>query len=93
MNHENKVLERFHYRGLGGRPAVCRLELIKHLQAQQEMAQVRRWLKPRLGHLRHHPPRALEIPERYLAEPPVDSGPVISVVTPTLMPELSGDDL
>jgi FkbM family methyltransferase len=64
--------------------ARSRLELIKHLQAQQEMAQVRRWLKPRLGHLRHHPPRALEIPERYLAEPPVDSGPVISVVTPTL---------
>jgi glycosyltransferase involved in cell wall biosynthesis len=44
---------------------------------------LRRWLN-RLGGLRHHPPRPLEVPARYLAEPPVDSGPVISVVTPTL---------
>jgi FkbM family methyltransferase len=61
-----------------------RLDLIKELQAQREMPRLQRWLKPRLGHLRHHPPRALEIPPLYLAEPPVDAGPMISVVTPTL---------
>jgi FkbM family methyltransferase len=65
-----------------------RLDLVTELQVQLAELEVhsrrRRWLKPRLGHLRHHPPRALQIPARYAAEPPVDPGPVISVVTPTL---------
>ena len=70
------------------------LASIEALQAQQaRQAQLelssgrRRWLRPRLGHLRHYLPRPLEIPARYLAEPPVASGPVVSVVTPTLNSE------
>lgn len=70
------------------------LAAIEALQAQQaRRAQLelssgrRRWLRPRLGHLRHYLPRPLEIPARYLAEPPVASGPVVSVVTPTLNSE------
>jgi FkbM family methyltransferase len=59
-----------------------RLEIITEQQAHRQ-----RWLKPRLGSLWHHPPRPLEIPEWYSNEPPVDSGPVISIVTPTLNSE------
>jgi FkbM family methyltransferase len=65
-----------------------RLDVIDDLRLQlatlETSSSFHRWLKPRLGHLRHHPPRPLEIPARYAAEPPVDSGPTISVVTPTL---------
>jgi glycosyltransferase involved in cell wall biosynthesis len=44
----------------------------------------RRWLDPRLGHLRHHLPRPLAIPDPYRAEPAVAGAPGISIVTATL---------
>src|SRR5262249_26504390 len=50
-------------------------------------ARLRRLLRPRLGSLEHYPPRPLAIPARYAREAPVTSGPVISIVTPTLNSE------
>jgi glycosyltransferase involved in cell wall biosynthesis len=65
-----------------------RRQVIAELKAQQQLPRgMARWLKPRLGHLRHHPPRPMEIPARYRAEPPVTDGPVMSIVTPTLNSE------
>ena len=47
----------------------------------------RRVMQPRLGSLEHYPPRPLEIPAHYAQEPLVESGPAISIVTPTLNSE------
>ena len=62
------------------RLAQYRLDVIDGLTAH-------RWLTPRLGHLRHHPPRPLVVPARYRAEPAVVGGPAISIVTATLNSE------
>ncbi len=73
-----------------------RLEVIKALQSELKAVKALRterdlshgrFTRPRLGYLRHHPPRPLEIPERYRAEPLVPSAPVIAIVTPTLNSE------
>ncbi len=60
-----------------------RLDVIKALQ-DDRLLSLSRFLRPRLGNLRHHPPRALEIPDSYRSEPPVAPEPVISIVTPTM---------
>ena len=39
---------------------------------------------PRLGHLRHYPPRQLEIPDWYRAELALPTAPRLSIVTPAL---------
>lgn len=70
------------------RHAQRRLEIIAELRSEAERRQftsrLGRWLRPRLGYLRHHPPRSLEIPGWYRAQPPVSGAPLISIVTATL---------
>jgi FkbM family methyltransferase len=71
-----------------GTQARRRLEVIQELRANRELhSRPHRWLRPRLGYLRHYPPRPMEIPAHYLAEPPVEAGPQISIVTPTFNAE------
>jgi glycosyltransferase involved in cell wall biosynthesis len=41
------------------------------------------WTKPRIGRLRHHPPRPLRVPARYLRARPPEQAPTISIVTPS----------
>ncbi len=47
-------------------------------------AQYARFLRPRVGTLRHHAPRPVEVPAAYYRQPAVSLWPRISVVTPTL---------
>src|SRR5262245_40824372 len=62
-----------------------RRAIIAEFMEQQQLPHgMARWLKPRLGYLRHHSPRLMEVPVRYRSEPPVTAGPRISIVTPTL---------
>jgi glycosyltransferase involved in cell wall biosynthesis len=57
-------------------------ELLRRL-LQAPVRGLRR-LGPRLGFLRHHAPRAIEIPDRYRVAPATSSPPRISIVTATL---------
>jgi FkbM family methyltransferase len=70
------------------RQAQRRTEIIAELRLYRDQSllptRLGRWLRPRLGYLRHHPPRPLEIPDRYRTEPPVAGAPPISIVTATL---------
>lgn len=47
------------------------------------MARGPSWMKPRIGVLRHHAPRPLTVPARYLRTAPPDPPPSISIVTPS----------
>jgi hypothetical protein len=42
------------------------------------------WPWPRIGHLRHHKPRALRVPASYFKATPPSPAPTISIVTPSL---------
>jgi glycosyltransferase involved in cell wall biosynthesis len=42
------------------------------------------WPWPRIGHLRHHKPRALRVPKSYFKATPPSPAPTISIVTPSL---------
>jgi glycosyltransferase involved in cell wall biosynthesis len=53
-------------------------------RARYELVRLRMLARPRLGRLRHYPPKALEIPANYLAAAPPHPAPTISVVTPCL---------
>ena len=62
-----------------------RLEVIEGLRSQVQLpTRTGRWLRPRLGHLRHHEPRPLQIPIGYWEEPPAPGASTVSVVTATL---------
>jgi glycosyltransferase involved in cell wall biosynthesis len=42
-----------------------------------------RWLGPRIGTLRQHPPRPLLVPASYFRSPPPQPAPTIAIVTPS----------
>jgi FkbM family methyltransferase len=46
-------------------------------------ARARSWAKPRIGNLRHYPPKPLRVPSRYPRTAPPDPAPTISIVTPS----------
>ncbi len=62
------------------------LDTARHLRRQADLLPTRlgRWLSPRLGHLRHYPPRPLDIQGPYRTQAPVAGGPRVSIVTATL---------
>jgi FkbM family methyltransferase len=62
------------------------LDTARYLRRQADLLPTRldRWLKPRLGHLRHYPPRPLTIHSRYRTQAPVAGGPRVSIVTAAL---------
>ncbi len=50
---------------------------------RQKVARVRGLSKPRIGRLRHYPPKRLEVPASYLTTPLPERAPTISIVTPS----------
>jgi FkbM family methyltransferase len=61
-----------------------RLRIIAELRTRRIGPRRRRWLYPRIGTLRHHPPRPLAIPAWYGRPAALAAPPVISVVTAVL---------
>jgi FkbM family methyltransferase len=79
--------------------AHARLDVIQRLEQERPLpvesqpprsrwerarARLRFWTRPRLGTLRHHDPRPLNVPARYAALQPPHPAPTISLVTPSL---------
>ena len=61
-------------------------ELLLDLQRRERRSartRLRHWTAPRLGVLRHHPPRPLTVPTHYLRTQPPRPAPTISIVTPS----------
>jgi hypothetical protein len=59
------------------------LETVRQRERRDPVKRLRQLTDPRIGRLRHHPPRPLSVPTSYFTTDPPHPAPTISIVTPS----------
>lgn len=67
----------------GSAEEVRRHEAVSRGLSKKIVDRLPSWCKPRIGRLRHHDPKPLRVPARYLRTQAPRDAPVISIVTPS----------